>query len=440
MLKRIFTIGLITGAGQLFVVFALKYISQNSSPEQVKAIGQIDSLVLFIMNVIALGLQPSAMRNLALADDWKEEYAKTQAARFTLSFFIAAFALLAFIDQYYLVFLIAPLLALSGDYALYGRGLPVKGAIISFARSAIPFLLILIFIWKEPFSLPWIYFAGLVLAYIITNSFISFFLKASRLPHLGIATLIMYINTLSLGIVSLGLYFIGMGVILVAQYFFSSPVLATAFIGLKFYIIFKGVLRIIQQAFLKEMILDEICLKVDQLSSILGLGFLIFMVCFPNSFISFFFGVKYLVDKNYFIIIAAAALIYSLFSSFTTRVMLDRKDKHYSITTISAASLTLVVCITLSFFWDNSLSIGISILLGELVFAAGMIRLMKRKQLLSERLLFIIKNIPFLFIPLAAVFIANDNKVAFLSALLIFVVTVFLVHKNKFSFQPPNSI
>jgi O-antigen/teichoic acid export membrane protein len=188
------------------------------------------------------------------------------------------------------------------------------------------------------------------------------------------------------------------------------------------------------------MILDEICLKVDQLSSILGLGFLIFMVCFPNSFISFFFGAKYLVDKNYFIIIAAAALIYSLFSSFTTRVMLDRKDKHYAITTISAASLTLVVCMTLSFFWDNSLSIGISILVGELVFAAGMTSLMKKKQLLSERLLFIIKNIPFLFIPLAAVFIAGDNKVVFFSALLFFAVTVFLAHKNKFSFQLPNSI
>src|SRR6185436_11384984 len=153
MLKRIFTIALLTGAGQVFVIFALKYISQTSSPEQVKAIGQIDSLVLFIMNVIALGLQPSAMRNLALTEDWKREYSDTQSARLTLSIFITLFALLGFIDQYFLVFLIAPLLALSGDYALYGRGLPVKGAIISFARSAIPFLLILVLIWQGSFSL-----------------------------------------------------------------------------------------------------------------------------------------------------------------------------------------------------------------------------------------------------------------------------------------------
>jgi O-antigen/teichoic acid export membrane protein len=440
MLKRIFTIALITGTGQVFVIFALKYISQNSSPEQVKTIGQIDSLVLFIMNVIALGLQPSAMRNLALADDWKKEYASTQSARLTLSFFIAAFALLAYIDQYYLVFLIAPLIALSGDYALYGRGLPVKGAIIAFVRSVIPFLLVLILIWKEPLSLPWLYFIGLLIAYIITNLFISLSLKTPGFPQLRFTDLKMYINTLPLGIVSLGLYFIGMGVILVAQYFYTPPVLATAFIGLKFYIIFKGVLRFIQQAFLKEMVKDHVCLKVDQLSSLLGLCFFIFMVCFPNTFINFFFGVKYLADKNYFIVIAAAALVYSLFSSFTTRAMLDRKDHLYAITTISAALLTLLVCVILSFSMNDSLSIGISIIVGELLFAAGMIRLMKRKRLLAERVLFVLKNIPFLFIPLAGVFFVGDKKIIFLISLSVFVVSVFLVHKNKFNFQEPGLI
>jgi hypothetical protein len=70
MLNRILIIAFFTGAGQVFVVFALKYISHRSSPEQMKAIAQIDSLLLFMMNAIALGLQPAAKRNLALADEW----------------------------------------------------------------------------------------------------------------------------------------------------------------------------------------------------------------------------------------------------------------------------------------------------------------------------------------------------------------------------------
>lgn len=440
MLKRIFTIALFTGTGQVFVIFALKYISQNSSPEQVKAIAQIDSLVLFIMNVIALGLQPAAMRNLALTEDWKQEYLNTQSARLTLSIFITAFALLAFIDSYYLAFLIAPLLALSGDYALYGRGFPVKGAIIAFARTVIPFLLIIFILNKEVWPLSWIYFTGLLLAYLITNLFISFYLKAFRLPQISIASLKMYISTLPLGFVSLGLYFIGMGVILVAQYFYSAPVLAIAFIGLKFYVIFKGILRIIQQAFLKEMIKDDVCLKIDQLGSLIGLTFLTFIIIFPNTFISFFFGSKYLPEKTYLILIAASAFIYSLFSSFTTRAMLDKKDTHYAITTTCAALLTLVVCVALSFFIAGSLSIGISIMIGELAFAAGMLRLMKRKQLLTERVLFIVKNIPLLIIPFAAVFAAGDKEIIFFSSLLAFSALLFLFHKNKFTFPEAGPI
>jgi O-antigen/teichoic acid export membrane protein len=440
MLKRIFTIALFTGAAQLFVIFALKYISQNSSPEQVKAIGQIDSLILFIMNVIALGLQPAAMRNLALTENWKQEYLHTQAARLTLSIFIAAFALLAFIDSYYLAFLIAPLLALSGDYALYGRGLPVKGAIIAFARTVIPFLFILLIINKTSWPIHWIYFIGLLLIYLVSNFFISLFIRPTGFPRFDLRSLKMYFATLPLGLVSLGLYFIGMGVILAAQYFYKDEVIATAFVGLKFYIIFKGVLRIIHQAFLKEMIKDEVCLKIDQLSSLMGLAFLTFIISFPNTFITFFFGAKYLPEKNYFILIAASAFIYSLFSSFTTRAMLDRKDKPYAITTTSAALITLITCVVLSFSMQSSLSIGISIIIGELVFATGMLRLMNRKQLLKERLLFFTKNIPLLFIPFAAMLFIGDKEIIFFPALFVFCVTLFLLHRHKFTFSEPVAV
>src|SRR5687767_3531424 len=292
MLKKIFTIALITGAGQLFVVFALKYISQHSSAEQLKAIAQIDSLILFLLNIIALGLQPAAMRNIALTEDWKEEYNTTQSARITLGLILTCLVLLAFVNKYYLAFLIAPLLAWSGDYALYARGYPVAGAMIAFTRSIIPFSLLIVFTVYYPEGLAWVYFLAVCLSYVLTNLFISKILKISyfQFPHLS--DLRVYVNTLPLGIVSLGLYFIGMGVILIAPYFYNDPVVAAAFIGLNFYVIFKGALRIIQQAFLKEMTRDEVCLKVDQLSSLLGLGFIAFMVCFPNTFINLFFGEK----------------------------------------------------------------------------------------------------------------------------------------------------
>lgn len=434
MLKRIFIIAFFTGAGQVFVVFALKYISHHSSPEQMKAIAQIDSLVLFMMNAIALGLQPAAMRNLALADEWRQEYNAAQSARLTLGILIAALALLAFADAYYLAFLLAPMLALSGDYALYARGFPVRGAIIAFARSIVPFLLLILLTTLFPEWLAWIYLFAFALTYVFTNIFISIFLKTPFFFSVQVKSLRLYLSTLPLGFVSLSLYFIGMGVVLIAPYFYPAPVVGTAFLGLKFYIIFKGALRIIQQAFLKEMIRDEVGLKVDQLSTLLGLTFFSFMICFPANFISLFFGEKYLAEKNYFILLGAAALVYSLFSSFTTRAMLEKKDNHYAITTLAAALFTLFVTVILSYFWQNPFSIGISILAGEIFFAAGMLLLMKNRLLLEERLLFLVKNLAFFLIPFGAMFLQGNKTILFYTALLLFAMALILWYKNKFSF------
>jgi len=430
MLKRIFTIGLITGSGQLFVVFALKYISQNSSPEQVKAIGQIDSLVLFIMNVIALGLQPSAMRNLALADDWKSEYTNTQSARFTLSFFITAFALLAFIDQYYLVFLIAPLLALSGDYALYGRGYPIKGSVIALVRAIVPFSMVFI-LMRSGVQFSLLYFIGLLLAYVFTNLFISLFLKSSLIPRLNFAALKMYVTSISLGLVSLSLYFIGIGIILIAQYFYSSPVLATAFVGLKFYIIYKGILRILHQAFFKEMINEEVCLKIDQLSTIAGIVFLGSIIFFPRSFILFFFGEQYLDQHSFFIFIGVAGLIYTLFLSMATRSLLLKKDNVYTIITAVAAIITIVLTILFAFIFKTASGIAISILIGELVWMCGLIKIAGTIDAIWQRMNFLLQCLVVLLLPLGMRYLIGDHLWVYIFSFALFSVIQLFLHSRK---------
>jgi len=48
MLKRIIVIAFFTGMGQLFSVFALKYISQHGSADELKAIAEIDTEIMQI--------------------------------------------------------------------------------------------------------------------------------------------------------------------------------------------------------------------------------------------------------------------------------------------------------------------------------------------------------------------------------------------------------
>jgi O-antigen/teichoic acid export membrane protein len=350
MLKRIFTIALFTGAGQLFVVFALKYISQNSSPEQVKAIGQIDSLVLFIMNVIALGLQSSAMRNLALSNDWKEEYQQAQSARVTMGLLLTVAAILAFVNPYYIIFLAAPIFGWNGDYALYARGYPIAGSVIAFIRLLIPFSCLILAAYYQSEWLPMIYIASFTIIYILSNFTISLILKTQLFFFPVIRSLRLYIESFYIGVVILSLYFIGLGLMLVLPYFYEDLVVAIAFLGLKFYVIFKGVLRIIHQAFIKEMADYEVCFKLDQIAGLIGLSFLFFISCFPNTFIGLFFGEKLIQYKAYFILVAIAAFIYSLFSSLLIKAMLEKKDKLYALTCLFSAFFTLLASILFSVF------------------------------------------------------------------------------------------
>lgn len=437
MLKRILIIAFFTGSGQLLSVFVLRYLAAHASTGQLRAIAEIDSLVLFIMNLVALGLQPSAMRNLALASDWKQEYHETQSARLTLGMLLMAAAALAFFNEYYLLFLAAPILAWSGDYALYARGMPITGAIIAFVRLVLPFAALLAGTYLYPDALGWIYAGSLLAVYVITNACISFFLGVNYFFTPSIHSLRLYVSSLPLGAVALSLYFLGQGLLLIVPYFYGpAEIVGVVFLGLKLYVIFKGVLRIIHQAFIKEMQYYATCLKVDQLCGLIGLTFAAFMASFPETSIGIFFGKQYYQYKMFFILLAVAALIYSLFSSLTTKAMLEKKDRPYAITASVAALATLALCVVLSYFRNTPDAIGISLLSGEILFAAGMLRLATAKQLLAERARFFAGNAFFIAIPLALRLIMGDQMTAFILSATAFCGILAAVHYKKFTAMP----
>jgi len=432
MIKRIIVIAFFTGMGQLFSVFALKYISQHGSADELKSIAEIDSLVLLIMNIIALGLQSAAMRDLALADSWKEKYTNIQSARITLGFLLTILATMAFINKYYLLFLCAPIFAWSGDYALYARNHAITGAIISFIRLLIPFSVIIVLVKFQSATIPIFYILSILITYVITNFLISWYLKTPFLTSLHLKNLKLYINSFYLGIVGLQLYMIGLGLLLIIPYFYDSLVAATAFIGLKFYIIYKGALRIIHQAFLKDMLNEAVCLKVDQLSIIAGVAFAGSVLIFPDSFITLFFGTRFLVAKQFFGLLAIAALVYSLFLSMGTKSMLENRDKNYAIITSIAAGITIISVVVFSFWWPNTSSIGLSLILGETVCAFGLIKICAKEDEVKNRLSFLLQTLVFLVIPFIVRKLWNDSIPSFLLSLGIFSTLMLFINYNKF--------
>lgn len=439
MLRKITLIALLTGTGQIFSILVLKLLSKHVAPEQLKAIGQIDTLVFFITNVIALGLQSVAIRNLALTENWEEEYRVTQKARITLSLFLAGLSVLALFNPYYLLFALAPVLAMSGDYALYGRGFPVFGAFIAFIRVFFPFLLLALMVLFYPSGyLGWIYAAGLAFIYMVSNVLISRYLGISGLSFPQLKSLRLYISSIGIGLVTISLYFIGQGLVLVLPYFYSAFVTSVAFVGLKFYVIYKGLLRIVHQAFVRDMIHEGVCLKVDQLSILAGLGFLGSVALFPQTFITLFFGQHLVAEKHFFLLLALAALIYSLFLSMSTRSMLQRKDTVYARVTVVAAVVTVVLVIATSFIWQTTTSVALSICVGEFLWAVGLLKITGTKKDVKARFGFLAQNLVFFLIPLTVRYWMGDEVMYYVVAFSVVVVVLLVLHRKKF-LAPLNS-
>jgi hypothetical protein len=432
MLLRIAIIFSITGLGHFFSVFAIKHIFENSENEQVSGIALIESSVQLIIQLIAFGLQSSAIRNIALSDKWQAEYNNTQIARSTLGLLIGLLCALGFYNGIYIFFLAAPLVALSGDYALYARGFPVHGAFIAFLRILFPYLFAVIVIRHWPDLVSYIYFAGLVVVYLITNFYISRFLEVQFFYKPRFNALLMYIKNFNLGLISMAFYFFGLGIILVSEFLFDNSLIAVAFVAIKFYVIYKGVLRVLHQAFVREMIDRQMCLKIDQLSILAGFLYLIPVLFFPTSFITLFFGEQLLPHRNLVLLTGLSAFTASMCLSISTRALLERKEILFMKIILFSVSISLVSLLSFGFLWKKVESIGASLLIGELVLTLLMASYFLSAHEIWKRLRFILITGCFLMAPFLLKYFYGDGIITFISGLSLFIILSALLNFRKF--------
>ena len=96
MIRRLLPIALLTGAGQLFSIFAIKSIAANSAVDAFSDFVQADAFYQLLLSVIAFGLQSMAMRELVLSADWKSLLKQYQSARICMAILLLPICLLAF--------------------------------------------------------------------------------------------------------------------------------------------------------------------------------------------------------------------------------------------------------------------------------------------------------------------------------------------------------
>jgi hypothetical protein len=242
----------------------------------------------------------------------------------------------------------------------------------------------------------------------------------------------LYIQSLPLGLASLSQYFLGLGLVLVVPYLYTKEVVATAFVGLKFYVIYKGVLRTLHQVFLKEMQSEVICLKVDQLSIIAGLSLLGSVTIFPDAFISFFFGARYLQDRLFFTILGLDAVIYSFVLSFATRALFLKADIKYTRVTIISFFVTIISILIISMVNSGPAGIALGLGIGELTWVLGLISIISSREQVLDRVRFVAVLLPTLIIPIAIRIFWGDRLLFYFISFGLVALLIFVLHHKKF--------
>ena len=276
------------------------------------------------------------------------------------------------------------------------------------------------------------YIIALVAVYVLTNAFISYYLKTPYLFKPSLKTMRLYVTSLPLGLASLSQYFLGLGLVLIIPYLYAKEVVATAFVGLKFYVIYKGVLRTLHQVFLKDMQSEVFCLKVDQLSIIAGLSLLGSVTIFPDAFIAFFFGARYLDDRLFFTILGIDAVFYCFVLSFATRALFLKADIKYTRVTIISFFVTIISILIISTVNSGPAGIALGLGIGELTWVLGLISIISSREQVLNRLRFVIGLLPTLIIPIAIRLFFGDRLLFYFISFGVAALLIFAMHHKKF--------
>ena len=433
MIRRLLIIGALTGAAHLLTIIVLKILTGSIDVSEIKTIAELDSIFNLVINVLAAGLLISTVREIAIAgDNWKEVYLQSQKARLLLGLMLLFICLVGIYSQSYFLVAAAPVFALHGDYALYGRRLPVFAALLTFLRVLIPSLTLLVFSQVWPEFIITAFAVSTLFMYFITGIIISKKLDVPYFIKPSFRSLHLYLKTVNGGLISFGYYFFGLGIIILGSFFFDEKIIAVAYVAAKLYLVYKGVLRILNQSFFNDLKDTSMCNKVDYLATLAGMILLIATSLFPVAFQEFFINDKLSPNPYWTLLLGIAGFIIAPFTSLTSKVMLEKKDRAYAAITVFAMVISITACIGCYLLNTDETGLLISLAVGELTCVIGLIRITGYADLIKKRFYFIGKVFPLVLIPYIIRYFAGDTRITMIVSLIIFGTAALFIHRKEF--------
>lgn len=173
----------IVGASYLCVLALAYFLIAREPPSSLSLFLETESLLLILASLISLGLVQDASRKIALdRDSWEVHYQECQSQRLSIALFIFCATLILFVigrEPTFLVGIAALPVALSGEYALYARGLSVQGSTAALIKN-IAFAVGIFVISTSPLPLNFLSISiAFCIAYLVSGFYASRKLKKS---------------------------------------------------------------------------------------------------------------------------------------------------------------------------------------------------------------------------------------------------------------------
>lgn len=393
----------------------------------------IDATILVMSVVISFGIIFAVNRNVATQKWWQSNYKLAQSARISIGILIVLFGIASYFVKWDItkwIFFIAPIMALNGDYALYGAGKPIKAARLSMIRVALPNLAILI--GSKYIGTDAIYLYMIFLGIGILNS--GFW--ASRINHVpylyGPSKKFhkIYYKNRKVGIWQVSHVMLITGALTVAKSYYSVAMIGLVYGVFKYYDVFKGVIRIIWQAFFKELSVAGNNLRVDKAGLLLGTGVLIPSIMFPDTILSFLYGDKYQGIELMLPLFGIAMFLASFRSSSHIQVLMDRKDNVNLVTALIAVSFVLTSMIGLSYTNYAAYGIPVAMILGELVLLIGLGYHLGGMKFFKDRLSFAIKLLPVVIVCYVIREVAGESLITFVLCIVVYLIWTFFFYRK----------
>lgn len=433
MIKRVFWVALFTGLSHLISILTISYVIRELGEEVSGYIGIIDSTVILVASIISFGIQLAVNRNVATKTSWQSNYNLAQSARLMLSFFIVIFGAVLYLfggEMQYLIYAFAPLVALNGDYALYGNGKPITASSLSFLRVAAPNLGILFAGYLGGLNVIYVYIVllatGIFLAGLISsraNHVKYFFLPRKHF-------LKFYFKYWKVGGYQVASALIVPGILVIADWFYSLAIIGLINGLLKILIVYKGGLRIIVQTFFKEITIEKTHEKIDKASLLAWGAVSIPIIVYYNTTLNLLFDNKYDEIAILLPVIGAIMFLGAFRNASEARALILKKDNLNLSIFLIALLLQTIVLITFSYTPYFIWGIPLGLLIAELTVVIGLGYGLHRWHYFIRRFNFILKLLPPIIFSLLLKFIFPPSLTILGISIIIYIIWSFIFFRK----------